>query len=51
MDRIHKFTPKLNNDDAGRLNAAVDHYEPFINYDLLLSRTGNLAHSSTTSNI
>jgi len=50
MDKIHKFTPKLNNDDSHRLIAAVEHYEPYINYDLLLSRTGNLALSDALPN-
>lgn len=39
MTKIHQFTPKLNIDDTGRVSVAVDHYEPYINFDLLLERT------------
>eukprot|EP00543_Licmophora_paradoxa_P006340 CAMPEP_0202451926 /NCGR_PEP_ID=MMETSP1360-20130828/10239_1 /ASSEMBLY_ACC=CAM_ASM_000848 /TAXON_ID=515479 /ORGANISM="Licmophora paradoxa, Strain CCMP2313" /LENGTH=319 /DNA_ID=CAMNT_0049070609 /DNA_START=356 /DNA_END=1315 /DNA_ORIENTATION=+ len=41
MDAIHEFTPKLNADDFSRVESTVDHYEPFIDFDLLLERTGN----------
>ena len=33
------YTPKLNIDDTNRVNVAVDHYEPYINFDELLRRT------------
>lgn len=36
MEAIHKFTPKLNSEDANRVGVAVNHYEPYINFDLLL---------------
>lgn len=39
MTKIHNFTPKLNIDDTGRVAVAVDHYEPYIDFDLLLHRT------------
>ena len=39
MTKIHNFTPKLNIDDTGRVVVAVDHYEPYIDFDLLLQRT------------
>ena len=39
MTMIHNFTPKLNIDDTDRVGAAVDHYEPYIDFDLLLERT------------
>ena len=39
MTKIHNFTPKLNIDDTGRVGVAVDHYEPYIDFDLLLERT------------
>lgn len=42
MDKIHSMTPKLNVSDSERVNAATDHYEKYIDYDLLLSRTGNV---------
>lgn len=41
MDMIHLMTPKLNISDEERVNAATEHYEKHIDYDLLLSRTGN----------
>ena len=40
MEMIHDFTPKLNFEDAHRAHTAVDHYEPHIDFDLLLERTG-----------
>lgn len=39
MTKIHNFTPKLNIDDTGRVSVAVDHYEPYIDFDQLLHRT------------
>jgi len=41
MDMIQSMTPKLNISDEVRVNAATEHYEKYIDYDLLLSRTGN----------
>ena len=41
MEAIHSYTPKLNVHDKSRVMAAVNHYEKYIDYDLLLSRTGN----------
>ena len=37
--KIGKFTPKLNIDDAYRVGVAIDHYEPYIDFDELLRRT------------
>lgn len=42
MERIIKYTPKHNNQDTHRLEIAVNHYEPYIDFDLLLKRTGNV---------
>jgi len=42
MDMIHSMTPKLNISDSVRVNAATEHYEEYIDYDLLLSRTDNI---------
>lgn len=42
MDMIHRFTPKLNCKDDHRAQTAVHHYEPHIDFDLLLERTGHL---------
>lgn len=39
MELIHKFTPKLNIHDTGRVKAAIEHYEPFIDFDELIRRT------------
>jgi len=39
MQKIHAFTPKLNIDDKNRVGKAVEHYEPYINFDELLRRT------------
>ena len=39
MHMIHDFTPKLNIDDKNRVRKAVEHYEPYIDFDLLLDRT------------
>ncbi|GMI31089.1 hypothetical protein TeGR_g6827, partial [Tetraparma gracilis] len=39
MQEIQMFTPKLNIDDTSRVSHAVEHYEPYINFDLLLRRT------------
>eukprot|EP00560_Eucampia_antarctica_P008542 CAMPEP_0197824654 /NCGR_PEP_ID=MMETSP1437-20131217/1879_1 /TAXON_ID=49252 ORGANISM="Eucampia antarctica, Strain CCMP1452" /NCGR_SAMPLE_ID=MMETSP1437 /ASSEMBLY_ACC=CAM_ASM_001096 /LENGTH=453 /DNA_ID=CAMNT_0043424373 /DNA_START=235 /DNA_END=1596 /DNA_ORIENTATION=- len=41
MEMIYNFTPKLNVHDTTRVNAAVNHYERYIDYDLLLKQTGN----------
>lgn len=49
METIHNFTPKLNADDTSRVAAAVTHYEPYIDFDLLLQQTGNSAALSTTT--
>lgn len=39
MTKIHAYTPKLNIDDESRVSVAVDHYEKYIDFDLLLRRT------------
>lgn len=39
MQRIHGYTPKLNIHDTNRVEVAVDHYEPYIDFDELLRRT------------
>lgn len=41
MQMIHKFTPKLNFEDSNRCETAIEHYEPHIDFDLLLERTGH----------
>lgn len=39
MSRIHGYTPKLNIHDTSRVEAAIDHYEPYIDFDELTRRT------------
>mmetsp|Transcript_42666 Transcript_42666/g.102900 ORF Transcript_42666/g.102900 Transcript_42666/m.102900 type:complete len:485 (-) Transcript_42666:80-1534(-) len=39
MRKIHEYTPKLNIHDTNRVNVAVNHYEPYIDFDELLRRT------------
>lgn len=36
MDMIHGYVPKLNIDDKNRVAKAIEHYEPYINFDELL---------------
>lgn len=40
VEAVYNFTPKLNMDDAHRVKTTVDHYEPCIDFDLLLERVG-----------
>ena len=37
--KIGKYTPKLNIQDTNRVGVAIDHYEPYIDFDELLRRT------------
>lgn len=39
MRKMHSYTPKLNIHDQNRVSVAVDHYEPYIDFDELLRRT------------
>lgn len=39
MTNIHNFTPKLNIADTNRVQVAVDHYEPYIDFNELTRRT------------
>lgn len=41
MQMIHDYTPKLNIDDKNRVGKAVEHYEPYIDFDLLLERASS----------
>lgn len=41
MEMIHSYTPKLNIHDTGRVDAAVKHYEKYIDFDSLLRKTNN----------
>jgi BioD-like phosphotransacetylase family protein len=40
MEKIHSFTPKLHSGDSSRVTATVNHYEPYIDFDLLLQQAG-----------
>ena len=46
MEAIQFFTPKLNIDDTSRIESAVGHYEPFIDFDTLLRRTSAVSDTS-----
>jgi hypothetical protein len=39
MSKIHRYTPKLNIHDKNRVGVAVEHYEPYIDFEELLRRT------------
>lgn len=39
MHKLHNFTPKLNYDDTARVEKAITHYEPHIDFDELIRRT------------
>jgi dethiobiotin synthetase len=39
MSMIHQYTPKLNIHDTNRVAVAVDHYEPYIDFEELMRRT------------
>ena len=41
MTRINNFTPKLNIEDTNRVKVAIEHYEPYIDFDELLRRTSS----------
>lgn len=41
MQMIHDYTPKLNIDDKNRVRKAVEHYEPYIDFEELLRRTSD----------
>mmetsp|Transcript_74503 Transcript_74503/g.148080 ORF Transcript_74503/g.148080 Transcript_74503/m.148080 type:complete len:403 (-) Transcript_74503:370-1578(-) len=40
LEAIKKYTAKHNINDTSRVQAAIDHYEPQIDFDTLLSTTG-----------
>lgn len=40
MEAMHHYTPKLNFEDGRRVQTAIQHYEDYINFDLLLERLG-----------
>mmetsp|Transcript_3229 Transcript_3229/g.1940 ORF Transcript_3229/g.1940 Transcript_3229/m.1940 type:complete len:88 (+) Transcript_3229:114-377(+) len=41
MQMIHDYTPKFNVNDTHRVATAVDHYEPYIDFDELLRRSSS----------
>lgn len=53
LNKILKFTPKLNIHDTNRVNIAIEHYEPYIDFDELIRRTtaDNTSFNDPTSNI
>eukprot|EP00529_Nitzschia_sp_RCC80_P041328 CAMPEP_0113493874 /NCGR_PEP_ID=MMETSP0014_2-20120614/28818_1 /TAXON_ID=2857 /ORGANISM="Nitzschia sp." /LENGTH=513 /DNA_ID=CAMNT_0000387753 /DNA_START=374 /DNA_END=1911 /DNA_ORIENTATION=- /assembly_acc=CAM_ASM_000159 len=48
LEKITHHTPKLNFEDSHRASVAVNHYEPHIDFDLLLERSGFLATASSS---
>jgi len=42
MAMIHDYTPKLNIDDKNRVRKAVEHYEPYIDFDRLLESASKI---------
>jgi len=42
---IHDYTPKFTNADYNRVQKAVEHYEPYIEFEEILRRTSNNANS------
>jgi BioD-like phosphotransacetylase family protein len=46
LRRMYGYTPKLNRDDPRRVATAIDHYEPYIDFDLLLRRIGVSGHAA-----
>jgi BioD-like phosphotransacetylase family protein len=48
MKQIVNYTPKLNYEDSHRARTAVEHYEPFIDFDLLLERSGHSLKGQTS---
>jgi BioD-like phosphotransacetylase family protein len=49
MEQIVNYTPKLNYEDSHRARTAVDHYEPFIDFDLLLEQLGRATNRKTSA--
>ena len=59
MQGLFHYTPKLNSEDGHRVEKAVQHYEPYIDFDLLLEQmeisTGeddsgdDLSHTGTST--
>jgi hypothetical protein len=39
---IRTMTPKFNANDERRVSRATEHYEPYIDFDLLLERTSSV---------
>lgn len=38
LSGMYNFTPKLNSEDEHRVESTISHYEPHIDFDLLLDR-------------
>lgn len=48
MHGLYNYTPKLNSEDENRVEKAVQHYEPYIDFDLLLERMEVHCDNSST---
>lgn len=44
---IRTMTPKFNASDERRVSRATEHYEPYIDFDLLLEQTSSVAGSNS----
>ena len=40
LKRMYAYTPKLNQEDPRRVATAIEHYEPYIDFELLMERIG-----------
>ena len=47
LEALHRYTPKLYFEDGHRVDTAIQHYEDYIDFDLLLERT--IDDDTTTS--
>ena len=43
---IRTMTPKFNANDERRVTRATEHYEPYIDFDLLLERTSSVTDNA-----
>lgn len=42
--KIRTMTPKFNASDERRVSRATEHYEPYIDFDLLLEQTASITN-------
>jgi BioD-like phosphotransacetylase family protein len=51
LEKLYSYTAKLNIDDETRVDTAVQHYEPYIDFDLLLERVERLSGRTTATGV